>query len=113
MSRSVFVADDRDEALRLAASGLRRGRERLGLSTSGTLAEWIADANSHVGTPDDVIASLSADRTLERATELAVQVHSIDPPHALILRSMELMAQRVAPALGWRPAPARAERQAA
>ena len=112
MSRSVFVADDRDEAMRLAAVGLRRARERLGLPAGGTLAEWITAANSHVGTPDDVIASLAADRTLERATELAVQVHSIDPPHALVLRSMELMVQRVAPALGWRPA-LTAERQAA
>jgi acyl transferase domain-containing protein len=50
---------------------------------------------------DAVIESLAADSTLQRATELAVQVHSIDPPHALTLRSMELMAARVAPALGW------------
>jgi hypothetical protein len=30
-------------------------------------------------------------------------VHSIDPPHDWILRSIELVAQEVAPALGWRP----------
>jgi putative FMN-dependent luciferase-like monooxygenase len=99
-SRSVFVADDQASALRLAEAGLRRARERLGL-TGGTLAEWITAANSHVGTVDAVIESLAADATLQRATELAVQVHSIDPPHALTLRSMELMAERVAPALGW------------
>ena len=100
-SRSVFVADDRAEALRLAEAGLRRARARLGLGTGGTLAEWITAANSHVGTPNEVIDSLAADATLQRATELAVQVHSIDPPHALTLRSLELMAERVAPALGW------------
>lgn len=103
-SRSVFVADSAVEAMRLAEIGLRRARARHGLS-GGTLAEWLAEANSHVGTPDQVTESLAADPTLARATELSVQVHSIDPPHPLILRSLELMAQVVAPALGW-PGPA-------
>jgi hypothetical protein len=26
----------------------------------------------------------------------------MDPPHAFVLRSIELMANKVAPALGWR-----------
>ena len=110
-SRSVFVADSRREAQRWAAEGLQVARARRGLS-GGTLADWLAEANSHVGTPADVIESLSAERTLERVTELSVQVHSVDPPHALILRSLELMAEVVAPALGWR-GPAIAERQVA
>jgi len=33
-------------------------------------------------------------------------VHSIDPPHAQILRSLELIAQIVAPALSWQSAAA-------
>ena len=111
-SRSVFVADNRAEAMHYAALGLQRFRQARGM-TGGTLAEWLEEANSHVGTPDDVIESLSADRTLERATELAVQVHSIDPPHALILRSLELMAEVVAPALGWIGPHAPAARQVA
>jgi hypothetical protein len=32
-----------------------------------------------------------------------VQSHSIDPPHPFILRSIELVAGKVAPALGWVP----------
>lgn len=110
-SRSVFVADTRAEALRWAAEGLAVARARLGLS-GGTLAEWLVQANSHVGTPADVIESLSAERTLDRATDLSVQVHSIDPPHALVLRSLELVAEVVAPALGW-AGPATSERQVA
>ena len=94
-----------------AAEGLQRSRELRGLK-GGTLAEWLVEANSHVGTPADVIEGLAADRTLERATELAVQVHSIDPPHPLVLRSLELMTQVVAPALGW-PGPALSARQVA
>ena len=48
-----------------------------------------------------MIESLSKDTTLERSTDLTMQVHSIDPPHPFILRSIELMAEKVAPALGW------------
>ena len=110
-SRSVFVADTRAEAMRWAAEGLQVARARRGLF-GGTLAEWLVEANSHVGTPADVIESLSAERTLQRTTELSVQVHSIDPPHPLVLRSLELMATAVAPALGW-TGPAATERQVA
>jgi hypothetical protein len=61
----------------------------------------IAAFDVHVGTPDDVIASLRTDSTLERVTDLVFQAHSIDPPHPHILRSIELIADVVAPALGW------------
>ena len=103
-SRSVFVADDRRDALRLAELGLARARARpTGPPVPGSsLAEWIALSDIHIGTPEEVIASLRRDAALARATDLAVQVHPVDPPHAMILRSMELVAERVAPALGWR-----------
>ena len=104
-SRSVFVADGRKEALRLAEIGLRRARAHFiagGHAPPGeTLSDMIAAFDVHVGTPDDVIASLRADSTLDRATDLVFQAHSIDPPHPFILRSIELMAELVAPALGW------------
>ncbi|CAN7636838.1 luciferase [Ensifer sp. Root31] len=106
-SRSLFVADSRAEALRLAEIGLRRGAERLIAAghkpTGNSLAELIAAFDVHVGTPDDVIESLRADTTFDRVTDLVFQVHSIDPPHPLILRSIELIATKVAPALGWAP----------
>lgn len=106
-SRSLFVADSRAEALRLAEIGLRRGAERLiasGLRPAGTsLSDLITAFDAHVGTPEDVIESLRADTTLDRVTDLVFQVHSVDPPHPLILRSIELIATKVAPALGWLP----------
>jgi hypothetical protein len=34
-------------------------------------------------------------------TDLVFQVHSVDPPHSYILRSIDLVADKVAPALGW------------
>jgi putative FMN-dependent luciferase-like monooxygenase len=104
-SRSVFIADDREEARRFAEHGLNRYLRRLRAvgrpAVEGTLDELIAYFDSHIGTPDDVAESLAADTTLARATEVAVQVHSIDPPHPFTLRSIELFATRVAPALGW------------
>ena len=104
-SRTLFVADDRKEALRLADIGLRRVVDHfvdVGFVAAGrSLPELIAAFDVHVGTADDVIASLRADSTLDRVTDLVFQVHSIDPPHALILRSIELIAKTVAPALGW------------
>jgi putative FMN-dependent luciferase-like monooxygenase len=104
-SRTLFVADDRKEALRLADIGLSRVVDHLvemGFVAPGrSLSELIAALDMHVGTPDDVIASLRADTTLDRVTDLVFQVHSVDPPHALILRSIELTAKAVAPALGW------------
>ena len=103
-SRSVFVADTRAEADHFAqvaferhlADRARTGRPALG----GTVAEFLAGFDAHCGTADDVIASLGADRTLDHADQVTFQVHSIDPPHPHILRSIELVATDVAPALG-------------
>ncbi len=106
-SRTIFVADDHNEAMRLAEIGLSRMRHRLaatGNFASGSLVgDLIRAMDVHIGTPDEVIASLQADSTLQRSTDLTMQVHSIDPPHPCILRSIELFAGKVAPALGWAP----------
>src|SRR5205085_9961140 len=100
-----FVADTRAEALRLAELGLQRSLARFianGHRPPGdTLEEIMTAFDVHAGAPDDVIASLQRDTALARTTDLVFQVHSIDPPHPLILRSIELTAEKVAPALGW------------
>lgn len=104
-SRTVFVADDRAEALRLAEVGLRRAAE--GFRSQGqtipgdSIDELIAALDTHLGTPEEVAESLAADATLARATEVAFQVHSVDAPHEHLLRSIELFATEVAPALGY------------
>ena len=105
-SRTVFVADDDKEARHLAEIGLGRHRARLtrlGRSTGdgSGLDAMIVAMDVHLGTPEQVVASLKTDGSLARATDLAVQVHSIDPPHPFVLRSIELVAEAVAPALGW------------
>src|ERR1700704_141450 len=69
-SRSVFAADDRQQALHLADIGLRRARESFiaagNASPGDALTDMIAAFDVHVGTPDDVITSLGTDSTLER-----------------------------------------------
>ena len=109
-SRTVFVADDRKEALRFCEKGFAAyGARRAGLRRmpqGASVEEAVAALDIHTGVPEEVIASLQADSALARATDWTVQVHSIDPPHEYILRSIELMAQVVAPALGWQPAAA-------
>ena len=107
-SRTLFVADNREEARRYADVGLRRHEARLrglGRAVPGeTLDELIASTDSYIGTVDEVVTALRNDPTLDRVTDLVFQVHSIDPPHELILRSLELVATKVAPALGWQSA---------
>jgi putative FMN-dependent luciferase-like monooxygenase len=104
-SRTIFVVDDRKDAYRFAETGLPRlvaKRAAMGgPAPAGSVHDLIKAFDVHLGTPDEVIESLSKDSTLERATDLTLQVHSIDPPHPFILRSLELMAEKVAPALGW------------
>lgn len=104
-SRSVFVADSREKARRLAEKGLRRVAAHFASTghrfTGDTLDDLIRSLDTHVGTVDEVAESLAADTTLERSTDIAVQVHSVDPLHDDILRSIELFATGVAPALGW------------
>jgi putative FMN-dependent luciferase-like monooxygenase len=104
-SRTAFVADDAQQARQFAEQGLRRGVERLRASgqqlADDSLDGLIRAYDVHLGTPEQVIATLQPDTALARVTDLAFQVHSIDPPHAYILRSIELIARHVAPALGW------------
>jgi putative FMN-dependent luciferase-like monooxygenase len=107
-SRTLFVADDRAVARRHAEAGLQRAAaalKRAGHVFDGeTLDDLIRATDTHVGTVDEVIASLSTDTVLPRATDVVFQVHSVDPPSELVLRSIELIATKVAPALGWTPA---------
>jgi alkanesulfonate monooxygenase SsuD/methylene tetrahydromethanopterin reductase-like flavin-dependent oxidoreductase (luciferase family) len=104
-SRTAFVADTTEEARRWAADGLDSLRPLLARAGSpaadGDLDALIAATNTHLGTPDEVAASLRRDSAAARATDVTFQVHSVDPPHDRILHHIDLLAAAVAPALGW------------
>lgn len=107
-SRSVLVVDTDEEATRWRDRGLDRARHMLA-ALGVTIPEGVADSESaayldlHVGTPEQVLATLAADPILPRASDIVFQPHPFDPPHEVGLRSLELIAEHVAPALGWVP----------
>lgn len=109
-SRSVLVVDTEAEAAAWIRRGIDRGRSFIdaqGLEVPAGVsdAELLAWLDVHVGTPEQVLATLRADTILARATDVAFQPHPIDPPHAAVLRSIELIAAEVGPALlDWTPA---------
>jgi putative FMN-dependent luciferase-like monooxygenase len=105
-SRTLFVADDRARAREFAAAGLPRAVGLLAPELRGgppptDLDELITRLDVHLGTVDDVLETLSRDTALARTTDITFQVHSVDPPHRDVLRSLELTAGQVAPELGW------------
>ncbi|AYF73451.1 putative FMN-dependent luciferase-like monooxygenase [Nocardia yunnanensis] len=103
-SRGVFVADDHDEAIELAERGAVRFLNQLGRNGGPEVANTVAEVlrDIYYGTPDEVAAQLAADTALRSATDFIVQAHPVDPGHAATLRSIELIATKVAPQLGWR-----------
>jgi alkanesulfonate monooxygenase SsuD/methylene tetrahydromethanopterin reductase-like flavin-dependent oxidoreductase (luciferase family) len=107
LSRTVYVARTREEAYADAEIGMRRYAahvgERAGFTSGMSVGEIVAKSDFHIGSPDDVIESLRADTLLSVATDVTFQVHPVDESHTKTLRSFELVAKEVAPALGWQP----------
>lgn len=107
-SRTLVVVDDEADAMHLADRGLRRARSQSSLfgdlPADAPLADLVRRSDTHVGTPEQVLETLSRDPILRQATHLAFQVHSVDPGHEYTLRSLELIARVVAPELGWQVA---------
>lgn len=105
-SRSVVVVDpaERRAVREHAASGIGRQVAQLHGTAFGSLGidELLVRSETHLGTPDEVIESLAADAVASGATEVSIQAHSVDPHPSIVDRSLELFAQQVAPALGWR-----------
>lgn len=102
-SRTVFVADNLARARELALPGLTEQAEHFraaGHRVDGnTLDDYLRQFDAHVGDVATVNASLAQDSVLDRVTDISFQVHSIDPPHADILRSIELIAAQIVPQL--------------
>jgi putative FMN-dependent luciferase-like monooxygenase len=104
-SRTVLVTDTEADAERYLQQAWQRYRAKSG--TGGFFVEaddartWARRTDTHIGTPEQVVASLRSDPIIPQSTEVAFQVHSIDPGHDATLRSLELIARQVAPALGW------------
>ncbi|GEC65523.1 putative FMN-dependent luciferase-like monooxygenase [Raoultella terrigena] len=102
-SRTAFVADSQQYALQVAEPGLRRqaaahraaGHQLIG----DTVTDYLSQLDAHVGDVEQVKASLAQDSVLARVTDISFQVHSVEPSHRDTLRSIELIAQHIAPQL--------------
>lgn len=103
-SRTAVVADAASlpELRALTEPALRAEADRLvGYDTSGlSLDDLLVATDTFLGTPEQVIERLSTDRVLSRATDVSFQVHSVPATNETTLRSIELLATEVAPALG-------------
>lgn len=103
-SRTAVVADadDLPHLREITEPALRAEADRLvGYDTSGlSLDELLIATDTYLGTPEQVVDRLSADRVLDRATDVSFQVHSVPAANETALRSIELLAAEVAPALG-------------
>ncbi|MFT4234683.1 MAG: LLM class flavin-dependent oxidoreductase, partial [Microbacterium sp.] len=103
-SRTAVVVDEenRAEAIRLADEGLRTlAASMFGVDAAELPFDELARlTDTHIGTVDEVVASLSQDETLQAVSDVSFQVHSVAATHELTLRSLELLATEVAPRLG-------------
>jgi putative FMN-dependent luciferase-like monooxygenase len=101
-ARSVFVADDRDEARAITRQAIARSAFLPFVNVANDDLDSVFGAyDTHVGSAEEVISAFERDSVLDRCTDITFQVHPADPGHALTLRSIELLASEVAPALGW------------
>lgn len=100
-SRTAFVADSDDYALKVATPGLTRQAQQhraAGHTVKGdTVTDFRRQFDAHIGSPETVLRSLQADSVLRRATDISFQVHSVEPTHRDTLRSIELIAEHIAP----------------
>jgi putative FMN-dependent luciferase-like monooxygenase len=107
MSRSVYAAADHRTARAHMDEGvtawMQNMKKRGALPPDLTLDEAYGRVPVHYGHPDEVVASIREDLLYPMATELICQVQPGSPPLDMILKSLELIATRVAPELGWRP----------
>jgi alkanesulfonate monooxygenase SsuD/methylene tetrahydromethanopterin reductase-like flavin-dependent oxidoreductase (luciferase family) len=109
LSRFIFPARDKRAALAQIEDGVLRGAEGFvqrgqfpaGLSTEDYLRRF----HAFYGHPDEIVQALRAERALPLATDLIAQFNPGVPDHDAAVRALELIATKVAPALGWSPAP--------
>ncbi|RPD99783.1 putative FMN-dependent luciferase-like monooxygenase [Candidatus Pantoea deserta] len=100
-SRTAFIADSDGYARRIAEPGIRRQAQQYraaGHALRGeSLDDLFAQFDAHVGDAVTVRASLAQDSVLSRVTDISFQVHSVEPSPADTLRSIELIAEQIAP----------------
>jgi alkanesulfonate monooxygenase SsuD/methylene tetrahydromethanopterin reductase-like flavin-dependent oxidoreductase (luciferase family) len=105
LSRGVYPAADKRTALAALREGVLRAIQtniRQGHVAAGqSLEHYCARMHVAYGHPDEVAATLAADRVLPYATDLILQFNPVSPPVDEAIRMLEQIATHIAPALGW------------
>ncbi|WP_312142301.1 putative FMN-dependent luciferase-like monooxygenase [Pantoea septica] len=100
-SRTAFIADSDSYARRVAEPGIRQQAQQYRAAGHALRGESLDDLfgqfDAHVGDAVTVRASLAQDSVLPRVTDISFQVHSVEPSPADTLRSIELIAEQLAP----------------
>jgi alkanesulfonate monooxygenase SsuD/methylene tetrahydromethanopterin reductase-like flavin-dependent oxidoreductase (luciferase family) len=107
LSRGVYPASGRraaKAAIEAPVLAMAERMIRVGLFPAGLNAEeYFERMHISYGSPDQVAERLATDRVLPLATELIVQFSPAAPALDEAIAALELLATRVAPALGWKP----------
>jgi alkanesulfonate monooxygenase SsuD/methylene tetrahydromethanopterin reductase-like flavin-dependent oxidoreductase (luciferase family) len=105
LSRFIFPARDKRAALAQIEDGVLRGAQgfvQRGQFPAGLRTEdYLKRFHAFYGHPDEIIEALRAERALPVATDLIAQFNPGVPDHDAAVRALELIATKVAPALGW------------
>jgi alkanesulfonate monooxygenase SsuD/methylene tetrahydromethanopterin reductase-like flavin-dependent oxidoreductase (luciferase family) len=99
LDKRTAQAELQDGVLRASERMVKSGRFPAGLTTEG----YFKRLHAFYGHPDEVAAELATDRVLPYITDLICQFNPGVPSIDQALRAFELIATKVAPALGWRP----------
>lgn len=100
-SRTALVADANARARQIAEPGVRLQAQQYRASghrlRGETLDDIFSQFDAHIGDAETVKASLAQDTVLPRVTDISFQVHSATPSPGETLRSIELIAEYIAP----------------
>jgi len=103
LSRLIFPAADRAESLRHLGDGLLSAARRMNLGGAGggSLEDALARFHAFYGHPDEVVDALRRERVLPLATDLLAQFNPGKPTLDASIRALRLLAEDIAPQLGW------------
>src|SRR5690625_3170516 len=99
-NRAAALQHLRSRVAHLAERNLRSNGEPINAAELSD-DELLRYTGTYFGTADEVAQQLAGDQAAAASTEVSFQVHSLDPGHAITMRSIELLGSKVAPALGW------------
>ena len=112
LSRGIYPASDRTTALAELRTGVMQSAELMvkqgNLPPGLNLEGYCQRMHIAYGHPEEITATLAADRVLPYTTDLILQFNPVKPPLAQSIQMLEQIATQIAPALGLRPPPSAA-----